>query len=378
MTRRIAFVISLLLALATTPNVAWGENVASRRKVVVIDAGHGGAKFPGATYRGVCEKDLNLKVALKLGKLIEENMDDVDVVYTRTTDCQLSSDLNADLQKRTSLANSKRADLFISIHANAAKDPAACGTETIVMGESPKELSRNEDVVMEYNKDEFIDMSDENQAALVRAYIETMQFTYGEYSMALARLVEKNYSAIGRHSRGVKKKLLKVLYGTDMPSILTEIGFMSNSKEFAYINSSAGQNALAKALYNAVSDYFDFLRGNLTLDAEQNGTPAPTPAPAPKPVDNKAPAKEQPAVVKSGYTVQIMALAKKIPTSSSEFKSYKGQIRLFSSDLNPKFPYRYCIGDFKDKASADREAAKIRKTFKGAYVVRYRDGKIVK
>ncbi len=376
MIRRLTLIISLLFALTVFPNVVIGENVVSRRKVVVIDAGHGGANFPGATYRGVCEKDLNLKIALKLGKLIEDNMADVDVVYTRTTDVQLSSDLNADLQKRTSLANTKRADLFISIHANAAKDPAAYGTETIVMGESSKELSRNEDVLMEYNKDELIDMSDENQAALVRAYIETMQFTYGEYSMALARLIEKNYAAIGRHSRGVKRRLLKVLYGTDMPSILTEIGFMSNSKEFAYINSNAGQTALAKALYNAVNDYFAFVRGDLTLD---NGAQSTATESQSSDLETKQPvAQSQPSDSKSGYTVQIMALAKKIPTSSSEFKNYKSQVRLYTSDINPKFPYRYCIGEFKDKAAADKEAQRIRKSFKGAYVVKYKDGKIVK
>ena len=129
-------IVSLLLLFAIfATNVAGADNIAQGVKVVVIDAGHGGAKFPGATYRGVTEKSLNLKVALKLGELIESRMPEVKVVYTRKTDMQFSSDLNKDLQARAEIANKAGGDIFISIHANAARSTSARGVETLIMGE---------------------------------------------------------------------------------------------------------------------------------------------------------------------------------------------------------------------------------------------------
>ena len=212
-------------------------------KVIVIDAGHGGSSFPGASYKGVKEKDINLKVALKLGALIEKELPAIKVVYTRTTDKALGKTLNEDLSARANIANKAGGDFFISIHANAApKATSVMGAETIIMGESEKETRYNEDALYNANKDELIDMSDENTAAMVRAYIQNLQFTYGEYSEMMARIIQKHYVKGGRKDRKVKRQLLKVLYATDMPSVLTELGFMSNAKELAYMNSEKGQN----------------------------------------------------------------------------------------------------------------------------------------
>ncbi len=207
---RTRLLLLLLFAAAIVfTNVAAAENIAHGFEVVVIDAGHGG-KFPGAHYGGVYEKDLTLKVALKLGKLIE---------------------------------------------VNAAPVAAARGVETLIMGESPKEQLYNENALYESNREDLIDMSDERTAAIVRAYIQNLQFTYGEYSMALARCIQNNYLKAGRHSRGIKPQLLRVLYATDMPGVLTEIGFMSNPQEAAYMKSEKGQNEIARSLYRAVRDY---------------------------------------------------------------------------------------------------------------------------
>ena len=122
-------------------------------KVIVIDAGHGGPKYPGASYKGIHEKNINLQVALKLGKLIEQELPRVKVVYTRTTDKQFSADLNADLQARADIANKAGGDLFISIHANAARSAAARGVETLIMGESEKETRINEAVLYANNRE---------------------------------------------------------------------------------------------------------------------------------------------------------------------------------------------------------------------------------
>ena len=205
----------LLFAFAAATvlmNVASAGNIAHGVEVVVIDAGHGG-KFPGAHYGGVYEKDLTLKVALKLGKLVEEGMPGVKVVYTRTADRTLGADLAADLQARADIANKAGGDLFISIHANAApRATGVRGVETLIMGESSKEQRYNENALFENNREDLIDMSDERTAAIVRAYIQNLQFTYGEYSEAMARLLEKNYKQAGRYVRKTKPQLLKVLY----------------------------------------------------------------------------------------------------------------------------------------------------------------------
>lgn len=125
---------------------------------MVIDAGHGG-KFPGAHYGGVYEKDLTLKVALKVGRLIEQGMPGVKVVYTRKTDKELGKTLADDLQARADIANGSGGDLFISIHVNAARAAAARGVETLIMGESPKEQRYNENALYESNREDLIDMS---------------------------------------------------------------------------------------------------------------------------------------------------------------------------------------------------------------------------
>src|SRR5699024_8049311 len=122
----------------------------------------------------------------------------VKVVYTRKTDKALGTDLATDLQARADIANKAGGDLFVSIHVNAAKSSAARGVETLIMGESPKEQRYNENALFENNREDLIDMSDERTAAIVRAYIQNLQFTYGEYSMALARCIQNNYLKAGR------------------------------------------------------------------------------------------------------------------------------------------------------------------------------------
>lgn len=377
--RRSVFYLVAILSLALSSNAVFGENVAQGVRVVVIDAGHGGPKFPGARYNGICEKDINLQVALKLGALIERNMPDVKVVYTRKVEKQFSSVLTDDLQARADIANKADGDLFISIHSNAARDSRVHGVETLIMGESPMETRVNENILFANNKDEFLDMSDQKTAAIVRAYIQNLQFTYGEYSEMMARLVQKHYVKLGKVNRGVRKQPLKVLYATDMPSVLTEIGFMSNPQELKYITSEKGQNEIAAALFGAVKDYAEYVRKSLLVDSSSE-----TSRPASETVSQDSaaerntegkPAEKPQTVVGRTYSIQIMASADRLKTSDARFGAYRNKVREYRA--GGRFPYKYCVGEYADRAAAQTELKKVRQKFSTAFVVAVENGAIV-
>ena len=415
--RRLVFIISLCVCFALSANGAGAENIARGVRVIVIDAGHGGPKFPGAHYRGIYEKDLNLKVALKLGALIERELPEVKVVYTRKTDKQFSESLTKDLQARADIANKAEGDLFFSIHTNAAPTAAARGVETLIMGESPLEQRINDEVLFANNKEEFIDMSDQRTAAIVRAYISNLRFTYGEYSEAMARLLEKNYKQAGRYVRKTKPQLLKVLYATNMPGVLTEIGFMSNAQEMAYMKSEKGQDEIARSIYEGVRDYSAYVLETRRAEEEAAAAPKPGKEPETQVVIGKEPvrpakqdkASDAPAAKaatpekgepekaagKSGaqkpakagdapkqaarplrYTVQVLASAQTVPTSSARFKSYRNKVKQYTAE--GRFRYKYCVGEYDTRAAAQKRLAEVRKVFPDAFVVSCRGTQIVK
>ena len=387
--------ILLLFALVLHNNAASADNVAQGVKVIVIDAGHGGS-FPGARYGGYSEKNINLQMALKLGAMIEKGMPDIKVVYTRKTDKNFSSNLRTDLQARADIANNAGGDLFISIHANAhPKSTATKGVETLIMGESELETSENEAILFANNKEEFFDMSDKSTAAIVRAHIQNLQFTYGEYSEVMARLVQKHYAKLGRVNRGIRKQPLRVLYATDMPSILTEVGFMSNSTELKYITSESGQKELVGALYAAVKEYVTYVKKSLLIEStSEQTTSAPQTKSEPSVKQSaKQPVKQQTTTQQKSsstpkstttatksssvrYTVQIMASKSAVALTDSRFGSYKGKVRQVRAE--GAYSYKYCVGDYADRASAQATVANIRKSFPQAFVIAVKDGKVVK
>lgn len=376
---RALFAFLLFSVAALFQNGASGQNIAHGVQVVVIDAGHGG-KFPGAHYAGIYEKDLTLQVALRLGKMIEEGMPGVKVVYTRKSDKELGATLLADLQKRADIANKAGGDLFLSIHINAAKSQAARGVETLVMGESSKEQRYNEDALFENNREDLIDMSDEKTAAIVRAYIQNLQFTYGDYSMALARCIQQQYVKAGRHDRGIKPQLLRVLYATDMPGVLTEIGFMSNPQEAAYMKSEKGQGEIARSLFNAVKNYSTYVKNTRMADVAEGESEGPASQSqtesAKQAVRPSANGTAQAVAAKRSYTVQVLASPTKVPIGSSRFKSYQGKVKQYASD--GKYRYKYCVGLYPDKTAAQRRLKEVRRIFPDAFVVCCEGDKIVK
>ena len=396
---RFICIVTLLVFCTFSSGNLFAQQSGQKERVIVIDAGHGGRAFPGATYGGVMEKDINLAVALKLGALVEKEVPDGKVVYTRKTDTALGSTLNEDLTARANIANRAGGDLFISIHANAATKSSVYGPETLIMGESEKETRYNESALYNNNKEELIDMSDENTAAMVRAYIQNLQFTYGESSEMMARIMQKHYVKGGRNDRKVKRQLLKVLYATDMPSVLTELGFMSNAKELAYMNSEKGQNELARMLCNAVKEYVGYINrlsggadissveqseieesvGQETVAVEEKSV-AQTPVTKQEVKSQSVNSSETPAPkekdLQEGYTIQLMASDKQIKSSDAQFKSYRGKVKSYIGGGVLK--YKYCYGSFSSRSEAVRELTAVKRSFKDAFVVRYSQGKIVK
>lgn len=370
---RLLFPLLALFALLLPCNEVGAENVAKGVKVIVIDAGHGGSRFPGASYGSIAEKDINLQVALKVGALIEKNLPGIKVIYTRKTDMHFSTVLAEDLQTRADIAHFGCGDLFISIHSNAHRNSEVRGVETLIMGESSREQRANQNALYLNNQDELLDMSDQQTAAIVRAYIQNLQFTYGEYSEMMARLIQEEYAKLGYQNRGVRRQPLKVLYATDMPSVLTEIGFMSNPEDLRHITSEKGQKEIAGAIFRAVKQYVENVRRSLLLDgaAEQPQKPVkaqPKPQPAPQPAAKPAQPTAQTTTTKR-FAIQLMASVKAIPTDHPELKSYRGKAWILEGTSALK--YKYCYGDFADKATAQQYIEEVRKEFPQAFIIAF-------
>lgn len=225
--------------------------------VVVIDPGHGGHD-PGNLGTGRYaqkEKDISLKVSLLVGNYIEENFPDVQVIYTRKDDRKL------ELHERCEMANRAGADLFISIHCNSATATSAYGTETFVMGlsreEANLEVSRRENSVifLEDDYEENYEGYDPN-SPLSNIFSHLSQSAYLDNSVEFASLVQSQFrERVQRRDRGVKQSILYVLDFTAMPSVLVELGFLSNRSEEDFLNTQRGQELMASGIFRAFREY---------------------------------------------------------------------------------------------------------------------------
>lgn len=243
----------IVLFVAFLPIVAWG-NAEKRNFTLVIDAGHGGHDA-GAVGAYSKEKDINLRVALAFGKLVEENCHNVKVVYTRKTDVFIP------LQRRADIANNNKADLFISVHTNAL--PAgrlAYGSETYTLGMARANanlaVAKRENAVITLENDYKTTYQgfDPNKA---ESYVifEFMQDKYMKQSVDLASCIQKQYVSTGRPNKGVHQAGFLVLRNTSMPSVLTELGFITTPAEETYLNSQQGVMELSRSIYNGFLAY---------------------------------------------------------------------------------------------------------------------------
>jgi N-acetylmuramoyl-L-alanine amidase len=235
---------------------------------VVIDAGHGG-KDSGTIGKVSKEKDIALKIALELGKTIENNLKDVKVIYTRTNDTFV------ELEERAQIANKNGANLFISIHCNSlpantpeAKKQSIHGTETYIMGmhttEANFEVAKRENsvILLEDSKETYEGFDPKSPESYI--LFSLYQSAFLDNSLRLADKIEHQFKErVQRNSRGVRQAGFWVLYRTSMPSVLVEVGYLSNNNEEKYLSDSYGQTLIASGLFRAFRDYKNEIESNI-------------------------------------------------------------------------------------------------------------------
>jgi N-acetylmuramoyl-L-alanine amidase len=353
-----------------------------KKITVVIDAGHGG-KDPGAKGSTVDEKVINLAVALKLGNLIVDKNDDVKVIYTRKTDKFI------ELDERANIANRNKADLFISIHANAVKKGSyVVGTETFTLGlartEENLEVAKRENSVIML-EDDYLQKYENFDPNSTESYIifEFMQNKHLEQSISFASEIQKAFTSAKRVDRGVKQAGLLVLRKTSMPGVLVELGFLTNRDEEKYMKSAAGQNALATALYDAFvkykKEYDKRTAGVVVSDNENSGKKETTgqnktvvPTVSPKQAAIEKTGKKNTGVKKDQtvYKIQILISSKKLSTTDRCFKGYK-DISYYQDGRI----YKYTYFESTNKETADKKLKQVKRDFNGAFVVAFKNGK---
>lgn len=302
-------IIAIFIVLLVAAGPVFSQKKDSYRvRTVVIDPGHGGAK-PGAQGKRTQEKAITLAVAKKFGKLVEDNYPDVKVIYTRTTDVDIS------LAERAHIANRNKADLFISIHANSHPTSTPTGVETFVMGLSESRANlevakkENADILLEADYKSNADYNGFDPNAPETYVMLTMfQNAFIDKSLNLAQAIQTQYKHnIKTVNRGVKQAELYVLYKTTCPSVLTEIGFISNPTEEAYMISDEGQATIAVCLFNAFMTYKSTeegtdrianpvinIKGWKQAGAKEERKPEPKPAVEEKPAEQTPVVKEEP------------------------------------------------------------------------------------
>ena len=369
---------SFLVVTLLVPNLVFGQAVQSAGKVktVVLDAGHGG-KDPGTVHGKYYEKDVTLNVALSLGKMINENYPDVKVIYTRSTDVYVT------LNDRGKIANNAAADLFISIHVDAidGTSATATGATTYVMGLDKQ--NSNLDVAMREND---VIVMEEDYTTTYEGYIpgssesfiifSLMQYAYQEQSMDFAEIVQNHYTrSTPMRDRGARQAPYLVLWNTSMPSVLTELGYMSHSEDRAFLISQKGQQTMATALFNAFSEYKSKVEGRastifLTDGGNTTGTTAPTTTASKPATTATANAKSADSGVQ--YYVQISTLTEKVATNSSRFGSWRSQVSV--REFGPR-TFKYYVGPVATYSEAVTLQANARKDFKDAFAVAFEGDK---
>ncbi len=344
-------VTTVFLALGLPANAVDDQG----RFVLVIDPGHGG-KDPGAVNGKNQEKTINLNIALKMGKLIEDNCKDVKVIYTRKTD------VFVELYKRADIANKAGADMFISVHTNSAKNKSANGAETYLLGVEENRTSANLNAALEENKAILLENDyeahyegyDPNSPESMIIF-EFMQNEYQKESLKMATFTQNQMvKSAKRPDRGVHQAGYLVLWKSTMPSILIELGFISNDNECKYLTSQKGIDEMSQSLYMAFKEYLDY--HNKLIDKA---------VPTAQAIGNKGNEKELPV-----YKVQFMSLKKPLKKDDKRLKAYP-DVDYYTEDGVCK----YTCGNTTDYDAVQKTKNEVQKKYKDAFVIAVYQGK---
>ncbi len=349
----------------------------------MIDAGHGG-KDPGCLGTYSREKDVALDVALKTGKLISENCPNVKVIYTRSTD------VFVELYNRAKIANNHHADLFISFHCNANDNHSAHGVETYVMGLSKSEknlaVARAENSAMlkeEGYKENYAGFNPDSPESAVMFSLYSS--AYLNNSILLADKVQKNLVGVTHLlDRGVKQAPYWVLWSVSMPSILIEMGFLSNPTEEKFLTDEQHKKEIADAIYRGFAAYYTQMTGDRVSIPEPKKQESKNDKPETKndnnadnPVDNQSDKKADDETAKIANTpvspdavrfmVQFMAVPDKIALTDKRFKDIPKVNRYYEGGL-----WKYTAGSESNLQSAKDILASLKSKYPDAFVIAFK------
>jgi len=329
------FLICLLLVLS----VFSLHSQVKDKYVVVLDAGHGG-KDGGASRGEYLEKKIALSLVLKIGKILKKDKD-LEVVYTRTKDKFI------ELHKRATIANDKEADLFVSIHCNANNSDKPHGAETYVLGLNGNKENleivkkENEVILLESDYKSNYDYDPNSPEAVIG--LSVLQEENLDASLAFAGIVQENFRTLKRYDRSVKQANFLVLRETVMPSVLIELGFLSNKAEGRFLNTNSGQQMMSGAVAKAIKNYINQLKLNtVEFDEPKVLTPSST-QPKVKEVKKTSPAKKEYKVVvktKKSTTTPSQKVKEAPKTFTINHIEYKVQIAASKKYIAPE-PYNF-------------------------------------
>lgn len=369
-------IATLLIAVLTTLSAA-ADGV--QLKKVVIDAGHGGHDAGAISTDGkLMEKNVALDVALKLGERIKKEYPGVKVIYTRDKDVFIP------LYKRADIANKNHADLFISVHCNSVPktSKAPSGSETWIMGMNQNaanmEVCKRENSVILLEDDhntryQGFDPNDTESYIL----FNLMQNAYIEQSLIFAELCQKElHKGPIATNRGIKQGGFVVLWRTTMPSVLVELGFISNAGDRATLASKAKRDEIAGCLFNAFKQFKkQYEGGSDSQNASEKKPEKAEPAPAKE--------KSEPEVIEKAetdnpadgnfYAVQIFAVSKELESDAPQFKGEKNIHRFKVGNV-----FKYTVGIYKTDREASDAASRLNEIFPGCFVVKIENFEIKK
>ena len=338
------------------------KNAPDKPFTVIIDPGHGG-KDPGAVFKTINEKDIVLNIGLKLGKYIQDNLPDIQVIFTRR------SDVFVPLHQRADIANKNKADLFISLHANYCGTPSITGTETFVLG-----LHRTEENLEVAKKENAVILMEDNYSATYQGFdpnssesyimFEMVQDEHLDQSINLAASIQNQFKTkAGRRDRGVKQAGFLVLRRTGMPSVLVEAGFLSNGNEANYLNSDDGQAYLASSIFRAVRDYKKAVDNKSEYKLSSIKTSENS-------VSEEKESKEQMTIASNSsdvyFRIQLAATSKKLSPLATNFKGLQNIERKQIKSI-----YKYYYGKTSSLEEIQKLKHQIKALFPDAFIVAF-------